>query len=794
MLLSVSKLPGSDDSPVLVEQTTGFLQADNSALIDLAQTDLLETANVGAGEPSAQSTLFYASPNGNGNGTQGNPWSLAQANSQLRAGDTLYLTAGMYFGSIEPTANGNSNNPIRITVVPGLNPDEVHVSHSDEGSIGSTRKPTVKIRKDFIIVDGFTVSFKNGLKKNQAFASNVDVTGDHVTIRNMRIIHDATEADGPLTQGQLGEHVRQARLSNNTKELGVSVNGSFGLYENNLIQDMWLGMAVNTKVGHSHNVIRGNTVADSIIDGIRMGKSDGTPLSYLIENNIVFGSHLSHGITLEGVTNPVTKVIIRNNAIFNNAELGIALKGSKEIVIEGNFFWGMIGDTDGSGVLVGNGAQTALENSEGTSGTISTASASFPDENVIIRNNVAIDSNQGTIAQKHFKVYSNTFLNNRRNFTGSNQPTTPLSGNRPADSGIKAGNIGPNAAILNNVFGDHGYEITLRPGTNATVDGNTYYNTFQTPRFAEYGGNGAGNWSSHTLSSWQAWLQTRPAIQGNEAHSQVVSDGPAALFVNVPGQVTGDPAQFDFTLKSNSQAKDAGVFLTKTSGSGSNKTTMTVGDAKMFFDGYGITLGDEIQLAGQTARARITNISGNTLTLDSPLSWTSGTGVSLSYEGSSPDAGAIEFTSTPGDFDADGDTDGADFLNWQRGFGTTYDADDLTDWEDNFGASGSSVASMAAAVTALPTLNKSDVVEFSANDAGVVLRLDLQTSTAQQPLEQEIIDKAFAYLAEPSSVSQRTLLFGQKIATSPPLAQEQIEEDSKDKAFVDFFDLAFPWL
>jgi len=36
------------------------------------------------------------------------------------------------------------------------------------------------------------------------------------------------------------------------------------------------------------------------------------------------------------------------------------------------------------------------------------------------------------------------------------------------------------------------------------------------------------------------------------------------------------------------------------------------------------------------------------------------------------------------DFDSDGDRDGFDFLAWQRGFGTTYNADDLVDWEDNY--------------------------------------------------------------------------------------------------------------
>ncbi len=43
----------------------------------------------------------------------------------------------------------------------------------------------------------------------------------------------------------------------------------------------------------------------------------------------------------------------------------------------------------------------------------------------------------------------------------------------------------------------------------------------------------------------------------------------------------------------------------------------------------------------------------------------------------------------PGDFDADDDVDGADFLDWQLGLGTTHNASDLADWQSGFGAGGS---------------------------------------------------------------------------------------------------------
>jgi len=50
-----------------------------------------------------------------------------------------------------------------------------------------------------------------------------------------------------------------------------------------------------------------------------------------------------------------------------------------------------------------------------------------------------------------------------------------------------------------------------------------------------------------------------------------------------------------------------------------------------------------------------------------------------------------------GDFDCDGDTDGNDFLAWQRGFGDEFDATDLADWESGFGT-----VPLSATVQAVP--------------------------------------------------------------------------------------------
>jgi hypothetical protein len=56
--------------------------------------------------------------------------------------------------------------------------------------------------------------------------------------------------------------------------------------------------------------------------------------------------------------------------------------------------------------------------------------------------------------------------------------------------------------------------------------------------------------------------------------------------------------------------------------------------------------------------------------------------------------GVVEYVSgnLGGDFDFDGDVDGADFLVWQRGFGTTHSATTLATWKANFGATSASAA------------------------------------------------------------------------------------------------------
>ena len=656
---------GGDPSSIIPgNQFTAFNTAQHyAALIKQAQNTTFDTAvPVGAGETSAQSQVYYIAPNGgSGAGTKTDPWNLAWANKSLKAGNTGLLLSGTYEGIIEPKNSGTEGNPISIKAAPGA---EVHVKALNV-------QPAIKLYKDYILIEGFTLSRKDYLELPDKFvrASNIEVRSDHITIRNMKIVNN-------------GDYICQNRRA---YETGVAAGGSYGLYENNYIHRMKQGIAIETdKRGSKFNVIRGNTISDPFYDGIRIGYGKGKPLGHLIEKNVIFGGLVSDGITFDSGARDgdpedhkgINSVIVRNNAIFTHAENNIDLKGTTNIVIEGNYLWGALGDNDGSNAIkIDRANPTSLRNTDNTGGYSITKGGSTSSSRVIIRNNVLIDSNQGTIALGGYKVYNNTILNNRRNsFQGPNLPTASLDSRKPGHAGILGNGTGPNAALLNNVIGDHGYEVVIRSNGSARIDGNVYYNTFQSPLFSVL--TTKHDWTSLSFEQWQTWLKTKSNYTGDEIHSQLANGGPENLFVNVPDQPTGDPALMDFTLASSSPAIDKGVFLTETVGSGSGKT-MVVKDAGVFMDGFGITAGDIIQLGGQTQTAKIVEINGNKLTLNQELIWSSGVGLSLEYKGSRPDAGAVEFVANNND-DGNGggsienntDEDGDGILNADDAFPT----------------------------------------------------------------------------------------------------------------------------
>jgi len=122
-----------------------------------------------------------------------------------------------------------------------------------------------------------------------------------------------------------------------------------------------------------------------------------------------------------------------------------------------------------------------------------------------------------------------------------------------------------------------------------------------------------------------------------------LDEGSNALLERDPGFV--DEAAGDLRLRAESPWVDRGVFLTHTLAEGKGRR-LPVADVAFFFDGAGVpgVSGDEIQLEGERSTARVLAVDFATgaLLLDRDLRWRRGQGVSLHYQGESPDMGAYE--------------------------------------------------------------------------------------------------------------------------------------------------------
>jgi len=123
-------------------------------------------------------------------------------------------------------------------------------------------------------------------------------------------------------------------------------------------------------------------------------------------------------------------------------------------------------------------------------------------------------------------------------------------------------------------------------------------------------------------------------------------------FINV-GSTSGDPMDSllpDLRLKAESPCIDSGTWLTTITSSTGLGTLFQVADAGFFMDGWGIknVQGDLLQLykSNQTARITSVNYSTNTIIVDKSISWSQNQGVCLVYQGSAPDIGAFEYTTT----------------------------------------------------------------------------------------------------------------------------------------------------
>jgi parallel beta-helix repeat protein len=479
--------------------------------------------------------------------------------------------------------------------------------------------------RSYVVIDGLTISYGHPPPGGNQRWPWVIMAGNahHNEIRNCTILREGD----PL-----------ALYEDGFREWGVMLKGAqHNIVEDNYITGVNQGVQITDLA--QYNLVQNNTISGVSQSAIVVGSSQGVIQGNLIQDNLLEKSAVEDGIQfMEDTTLPQGNerkadvsnlgTVVRNNIIRYHNENAIDLKGAAYVVIEDNIIYGCVGSS--------NGPQYGWNRN--AHGTI-TRGANKSTRDVIIRRNVLYDSAPGIRAHMGYKIYNNTIIGNNRDYTGPNSSWTTTE--RPAFSGIRQKEAGDGRiSILNNIVAGHNtVEVALilreMQAEPNQIDYNLYHNAAGV-FFADYDREGV--WRRYSFSQWKQHLRLYDTITGSERHSLVAYP----RFVSVPGPPVGEHEQFNFSVRDGSFAIDKGGPLTVTMRSGSG-AEVWVEDAGFFFDGYGITAGDLVQIGNnRPAGIRSVDYDKNVINLDRAVSWQEGDWVSLPYGGKAPDIGAYE--------------------------------------------------------------------------------------------------------------------------------------------------------
>ena len=179
----------------------------------------------------------------------------------------------------------------------------------------------------------------------------------------------------------------------------------------------------------------------------------------------------------------------------------------------------------------------------------------------------------------------------------------------------------------------------------------------------------------------------------NEMHTNDPSNDYEIVILD---EAYGLPTPTSITLADVKDAADTPIFdSTRATGGELYQSTLVEIENVQFVDPSGWGTDSDLVLTDETGRTLDIHLGFNDsfLSQTAPEGWFNVVGImdQKDYGGTggyrllAMNAADFEPLSRPGDFDHDGDVDGTDFLFWQRGFGTDYDASGLADWQIYFG-------------------------------------------------------------------------------------------------------------
>lgn len=289
---------------------------------------------------------YYISPSGNNanSGAIGSPWATfnfaLSGSSGVAAGDTILVRAGTYNQRIAPTISGTSGNPITLAAYPGETP-------TIAGQAGVETILEVASGREYLTFDGLRFSWGHAAPGGNDRFPWIWIRGgttNHIILKNLQIERPGWE-DLDVLATTTAWREWGIQIDNATQ---VTVDGCWirGVNQGIQLKDNCYDATIrNCDIGYTKNSCITCTTS---LSNIRRALIVNNLLHHsAAEDGIQFMQNfaLPSDQQVTDQSNRGTQIV--GNWIYDNRENAIDLKGAQNIVIQGNHIWGTIGSNNG---------------------------------------------------------------------------------------------------------------------------------------------------------------------------------------------------------------------------------------------------------------------------------------------------------------------------------------------------------------------------------------------------------------------------------------------------------------
>lgn len=380
---------------------------------------------------------FYVSPTGNdaNDGTEAAPWATLQfAVNQLVPGQTLLVRGGVYSEQLVIARSGNADDGF-ITIVNA--PGETPVIDGSDLDVQRGFSALVLIRnQSFVRFEGFELrNFRSELGRRNPVGifvsgsgSNIELVGNDVHHIEALAVNAQRDGHGIAVYGTSEIPITDITIEANevhhltlgTSEAvvingnvdGFAVVGNEVHHNDNIGIDIigFEGKAPNPEDDRARNGVVSNNYVHHIdtLENTSYGERNAGGIyvdggtSVVIEGNVIHDSNIGIEIASEHATGSTSDIIVRDNLVFANHVMGIAMGGYDE----------NRGRTEGCSIV--NNTLVGNDTDQTGSGELL---LQFDVVNNTVTNNVIVAGTQGVLVANPFQENSGNILDNNLFFS-----------------------------------------------------------------------------------------------------------------------------------------------------------------------------------------------------------------------------------------------------------------------------------------------------------------------------------------------------------------------------------------